>query len=207
MSERRGYFYRCTECGLRFPALESLTTCPSCGGRVHLRASRLLETDHFETPIRKLSPACVAVLENVRSAWNVGSMLRTGEAAGLAKFFLCGITPTPKHEKVAKTALGAERKVSWAYAPDALEQLLVLKRQGFKIWALETEGSVLWHPDVPIPEAPLALVVGNELCGVDPEILRCCDLVLRLPMRGGKCSLNVSVAFGVIALWLSAKKR
>ncbi len=203
---RNGLFYQCLSCRLRFPSLEKLTSCPACGSQLILKTTRPLETDNFETLPQKIEPSCVAILENVRSAWNVGSILRTGEAAGFSHFYICGITPTPEHKGVAKTALGAEKKLSWSYEPDALALVRRLKEEGFVLWGLETEGSILWHPDIEIPEAPLALVVGNELCGVDPELLKECDLVLRLPMRGGKCSLNVSVAFGAIALWLSAKK-
>jgi len=203
---KEGRFYLCQNCGLRFPSPEEIASCPACKGPLLLTATRPLETDRFTRPASKLDPPCVAVLENIRSAWNVGSILRTGEAAGFSRFLLCGITPTPENEKVAKTALGAEKFVSWRYAPDALKEIRALKGQGFTIWALETEGSTLWHPDLPLPETPLALVVGNELCGVDPAVLEECDLVLRLPMRGGKCSLNVSVAFGALALWLSGRR-
>ncbi|OAG27820.1 RNA methyltransferase [Thermodesulfatator autotrophicus] len=201
----KGLFYQCHLCQLRFPSLEELKYCPACGGQLALKAIRLLETDDFDSPYKRIEPPCVAVLENVRSAWNVGSILRTGEAAGFSHFYLGGITPTPEHKGVAKTALGAEKKVSWSYNPNTLEVIRELKDTGYFILALETEGSILWHPDMSLPKGPVALVVGNELCGVDPELLKECNLVLRLPMRGGKCSLNVSVAFGVIALWLSAR--
>ncbi len=204
---REAYFYCCVRCKLRFPALEKRDFCPSCGEKLQLRAKRPLELDNYERTIRRIQPPCVAVLENIRSAWNVGSMLRTGEAAGFSHFFLCGITPTPQNPKVIKTALGAERVLSWSYVPDALQEIQSLKKRDFFLLALETEGSLLWHPGLSLPEKPLAIIVGNELCGVDPEVLELCDLTIRLPMRGAKCSLNVSVAFGVIALWLSTLRK
>ncbi|WP_022853090.1 RNA methyltransferase [Thermodesulfatator atlanticus] len=203
----KAYFYKCEACGLRFPALSELENCPACKKTLCLKATRALETDDYSSPAKKLFPPCVAVLDNIRSAWNVGSILRTGEAAGISHFYLCGITPTPAHPGVTKTALGAEKVVSWSHEPDAVKTLISLKERGFYLWSLETEGSALWDPQMEPPDKALALIVGNELCGVDPGVLDLCDLVLRLPMRGAKCSLNVAVAFGVLALWLSARRK
>ena len=148
----------------------------------------------------------MGVLENLRSAWNVGSIFRTAEAAGFSRLYLCGITPAGDHPAVAKTALGAERVLPWSRHPDVLEVIEELKREGYFLLALETEGSEPWRPNLELPARPLALLVGNALCGLDPEALSRCDLVLRLPMRGYKRSLNVAVAFGVLALWLSARR-
>ena len=199
----RAFYYRCEVCGLRFPSLEKRISCPACGGRLRFLLYRLLETDR-PAERRLLRPQCVGVLDNLRSAWNVGSIFRTAEAAGLTHLYLCGITPAGSHPRVAKTALGAEEVLPWSHHPDVVKVLRRLKEEGFFLLALETEGSQPWHPEFPLPERPLALVVGNELCGLDPEGLTLCDLVLRLPMRGYKRSLNVAVAFGVLALWLSA---
>jgi len=166
----------------------------------------VLEPDDYSRPRSLLEPPCCVVLENLRSAWNVGSIFRIAEAAGFSALHLCGITPTPPHSGIEKTALGAEERVSWEAHPDAVALLQRLRREGWLVWGLETEGRVLWHPDLEIPSRPLALVVGNELAGIDPAVLSLCHQVVRLPMRGGKRSLNVSVAFGVLALWISSHR-
>ncbi|HFC98148.1 MAG TPA: TrmH family RNA methyltransferase [Thermosulfurimonas dismutans] len=197
-------FYRCEGCGLRFPALEEVGKCPACGGGVVRGGERGLETD-AEHPSEPLFPPCSAVLENLRSAWNVGSIFRTADAAGWSHLHLCGITPAPPHPGISKTALGAERCVSWSYHPDAVEVIERLRKEGWTVWVLETGGEP-WHPEDPIPEGPFTLVVGNELAGVDPEILSLAHRVVELPMRGCKRSLNVSVAFGVLALGISLRR-
>ena len=204
--KKKARFYRCRACGLRFPDLAPREGCPSCGGSLELVAERHLREDALGPSRGVVEPPCVAILENIRSAWNVGSMFRTAEAAGFARLYLCGITPAGDHPGVAKTALGAESVVPWTHHPDALAVVKNLKLEGFRVLALETEEAVDWHPELPPPEGPLAVVVGNELTGVDPGVLEACDLTLRLPMRGGKRSLNVAVAFGVVALWLSARR-
>ncbi len=192
-------FYRCTGCRLRFPALEVLAHCPRCGGTVELRATRVLEPEPLGRRQEAQPPRC-AVLDNLRSAWNVGAIFRTADAAGLAHLHLCGITPTPPHEGIAKTALGAEHALPWSYHPDALEVVTRLRQEGWMLWALETGGTP-WHPREQPPEGPLALVVGNERTGIDPEVLDRCHRVVTIPMRGRKRSLNVAVAFGTVALW------
>ncbi len=149
-----------------------------------------------------LQPPVRAVLDNLRSAWNVGSLFRTADAAGFQHLHLCGITPTPPHEGIAKTALGAEQVVPWSYHPDAVDVLERLRWEGWTLWALETEGEP-WHLDMAVPDTPLAVVVGNERAGIDPHALALCHRVVTLPMRGVKRSLNVTVAFGILAFWLS----
>ncbi len=198
----KAYFYLCPGCHLRFPSLERLSFCPRCGESLSLRSQRELGRDNFSRA-HPLRPPCFGILENLRSAWNVGSIFRTADAAGFSHLYLCGITPYPPHEGISKTALGAENLVSWSYHPDAVQLLQELRAQGVILWALETEGSP-WDPFSRPPSQPLALVVGNELSGIDPEVLELCHQTFSLPMRGGKNSLNVSVAFGVLALWTSA---
>ncbi len=203
---RRAYFLKCLGCGLRFPALERVGLCPACGGKLRLEAERKVFSDR-DGLLLPLDTPCVAVLENLRSAWNVGSIFRTAEAAGFSRLYLCGITPAPPHPGVKKTALGAEETVPWSRHPDALEVVEELLARGFYLLALEeTPEAEPWHPDLELPAAPLALVVGNELCGVDPGVLERANSVLAIPMRGRKRSLNVAVAFGVVALWISARR-
>ncbi|MBI2068894.1 MAG: RNA methyltransferase [Candidatus Yanofskybacteria bacterium] len=136
------------------------------------------------------------ILDNIRSRENVGSIFRTADAAGVSKIYLCGITPTPPHEKISKTALGAEMYVPWEYCKRAADILKKLKKQKIKIVALEqTPKSV----DIfeYRPKFPLALVLGNEVKGLSPQILKYCDKKISIPMYGKKESLNVSVATGV----------
>ena len=136
------------------------------------------------------------VLNDIRSRENVGSIFRTADAAGVAKIYLCGITPTPPHDKISKTALGAEKYVPWEYHKQAWRLLEKLKKDGINIVALEqtkgSEGLFKFKP-----KFPLALVVGNEVSGISPKILKYCDKKISIPMYGKKESLNVAVAAGV----------
>jgi tRNA G18 (ribose-2'-O)-methylase SpoU len=143
-----------------------------------------------------------AVLEDIRSLWNVGSMFRTADAMGLGRLILAGITGSPPRKEIAKTSLGAEEHVPWTYVGHALDILPALKAEGIIVLALER-----CERSKPLSEIArslhqsqrIALVVGNEVTGVSPETLAGCDEVVDLPMCGIKESLNVAVAFGVAA--------
>lgn len=139
------------------------------------------------------------LLDNIRSAWNVGSMIRTADGAGVKKVHLCGVTPTPEHPRVPKTSLGAERIMAWSFHADGASACSELKEQGYRIWALEggVRAEPLYAVDSSWPGKPILLVVGNEVTGVDPGILELCERVVCLPMQGFKGSLNVAVAFGI----------
>jgi len=139
----------------------------------------------------------VLVLDNIRSAYNVGSIFRTADGAGVDKIFLCGYTPSPKDEpKIAKTSLGAEKYVSWESCKQTWRLLEKLKVQGLKIIALEqTKNSIDYRKFK--PKFPLALVLGNEVDGLSEQILKYADKIIEIPMRGKKESLNVSVAAGI----------
>ncbi len=142
------------------------------------------------------------VLDNIRSAYNVGSVFRTADAARVAHVYVSGYTPTPAHPRVAKTALGAEHTVPWSHCPDALELLERLRADGFTLAALEqTEDSTEIGAVAP-EQFPLALVLGNEVAGVRQALLDRCDLALEIPQYGAKHSLNVAVAFGIAAFGL-----
>lgn len=144
------------------------------------------------------------ILDNIRSRENVGSVFRTADAAGVGKIYLCGITPCPPHEKISKTALGAETYVFWEYHKQTWRLVKKLKAQGVKIIALEqTKQSQnifkVGRPRYrgrPLPRV-LALVLGNEVKGIRPKILKYCDKKISIPMYGKKESLNVAVAAGV----------
>ena len=152
-----------------------------------------------------------ALLDNVRSAWNVGSIFRTADGLGVEKLYLCGIAPTPENESVAKTSLGAEETVKWEYARNALETANRLKNEGCKLIALEQDARAIFLSDF-LPEwsdqpgtqsKGLVLILGNEVTGVDPALLDLCDQIVHIPMLGSKRSFNVEVAFGIAAFHLS----
>lgn len=148
-----------------------------------------------------------AVLDNIRSAYNVGSMFRTAECAYIAELILCGITAKPPHKEVEKTALGTTQLVPWRYFPDTLEAVQALKEEGWKIVALEITDQSVPIQSVGKEHFPLALVVGNEVSGVDDRVLAWADLVVEIPQFGKKESLNVAVAFGVAVFLLLEKCR
>lgn len=198
--------YQCTstECGLRFPApaIPDLK-CPFCHSPVQKKEQWLSSSSdrHFTN---SSSFQFAAVLDNIRSAYNVGSILRTSDGAGLAHAHLCGITPTPLHPRLAKTALSAEIHTSWSYHPNCVDLVLQLKKEGFMIIGLETSpGALDLTTETIFPEGECALVVGNEICGIDPAVQALCDRLYLLPMTGIKKSLNVSVSFGITAYTLN----
>lgn len=141
----------------------------------------------------------VAVLENVRSAYNVGSVFRTADAFLLEAIYLCGYTAFPPHKEIKKTALGAEETVAWKHFRQPAEALAELKERGYRIYAAEqAESSVPLHRFQ--EEGPLAIVFGNEVTGVEQATIALCDGCIEIPQLGMKHSLNVSVAAGVV-LW------
>jgi 23S rRNA (guanosine2251-2'-O)-methyltransferase len=136
------------------------------------------------------------ICDNIRSLHNVGSIFRTADALGVSKIWLCGITGTPEQKGVLKVSLGAEKSVKWEYCKNAWRLTEKLKKQGFQIVSLElTKDS----RDVKLfkPKFPLVLIVGNEVSGVNPTLLKRSEAIVHLPMKGIKESLNVSVAFGI----------
>jgi tRNA G18 (ribose-2'-O)-methylase SpoU len=144
----------------------------------------------------------VVIFVDVRSVHNVGSMFRTADAAGVEKIYLCGITPTPldrfgkMRSDFLKVALGAD--VSWEYAKSALRTIAKLKKEGWKIVAVEqAKNSVLYTKIAKKTGDRMCLVMGNEVTGLKSPLLKRADVIAEIPMRGKKESLNVGVAFGV----------
>ncbi len=137
-----------------------------------------------------------ALVENVRSLYNVGAIFRTADGAGVSKIFLTGITGQPPHREIRKVALGAEENVPWEYYPDSVELVEKLRKQNVQIVVLEsTEKSILYNRAH--YQFPLCLVVGHEYNGVSQEVIQKSDLSIKIPMKGVKISLNVAVAFGI----------
>ena len=148
------------------------------------------------------------LLDNIRSAWNVGSILRSADGFGFTHAYLCGITPTPDgpaREAVTKTSLGAEDSVTWSYQNDAVKLIHGLKKEGWKIWALEESEKATSISQAPSlnPDEHAVLIAGSEVTGVDPELLDLSVEIFYIPMRGEKKSFNVAMAFSIAAYALS----
>lgn len=149
----------------------------------------------------------VVVLDDVRSMYNVGSVFRTSDAFRVAAIHLCGITAQPPHAEIHKTALGAEDSVDWEYFPSAKESVRALQEQGFKVFAVEqAEGStMLQNLSLGNDKGKYAIVMGNEVKGVNQEVVDMCDGCIEIPQFGTKHSLNVSTTAGIV-IWEFAKK-
>jgi 23S rRNA (guanosine2251-2'-O)-methyltransferase len=143
----------------------------------------------------------VLVLDNIRSMMNTGSVFRTADAFLLEGVVLCGFTATPPHREINKTALGATESVAWKYFEKTTEAILQLKAAGYTVAALEqTTESIDLRVFQPDTAKKYAFVFGNEVKGVDQEVLGLCDLCLEIPQFGTKHSLNISVTAGMV-IW------
>ena len=220
----------CNSCGLRYPHVQGQsfgTRCPICMGETRVVLSRELILEPSPTrPLGTLPKydkenlvensnssvvfgegrggAITVLLDNIRSAWNVGSILRSADGFGFDHAYLCGITPTPENEAVAKTSLGAEDSVTWSYHKDAVKLVNGLKKEGWKILGLEEDErakELIQNAEGGMQNT--LLIVGNEVTGVDPGLLDLCDEILYIPMRGEKKSFNVGIAFGIAAYTLN----
>ena len=141
----------------------------------------------------------VVVLDNVRSLHNVGSTFRTSDAFRVEQVVLCGITCKPPHPEIRKTALGAEDAVSWSYYPDTLEALAHLKQKGYIVFAIEQAQGATKLPEIALDsKQKYALVLGNEVKGVQQAVIDACDGCIEIPQYGTKHSLNVSVTAGIV---------
>lgn len=172
----------------------------------HMTTMRKLDSDELnrksieEFKESEKTPIAL-VLHNIRSMHNVGSMFRSSDAFLVAHMHLCGYTPRPPHRDIHKTALGATETVAWTYHASTEQCIASLKDHGWTILAVEQAvGSIPLHTYSLTFNQPLALVLGNELHGVDQEILDLCDACIEIPQWGMKHSLNVSVATGIL-LW------
>lgn len=200
---------QCTNstCRFRFPVTPQDrigNDCPICGAPVQLALEQAASpASGVSTPLARARPLHV-LLDNVRSTFNVGSIFRTADGAGVQQLYLCGITPTPSHPKVGKTALGAEQVIAWSHHNNAVDLACSLQAKGATLWALEDNlrAELLFNDNAPEQQiadanAPLVLIVGNEITGVDPGLLALCTRILAIPMWGVKQSLNVATAFGI----------
>ncbi len=138
----------------------------------------------------------VFILDNIRSAFNVGSCLRTAECLNIEKIYLCGYTPTPEQEKVLKTAMGTDKNITWTSSAKSIDAINELKFKGYRVVALETaaQAQSLYQK---FEFCPTAFVVGNERFGLDKDVLKACDEIRYIPLSGTKNSLNVGVSLAV----------
>jgi tRNA G18 (ribose-2'-O)-methylase SpoU len=143
----------------------------------------------------------ILLLENIRSMHNVGSVFRTADAFLANAIYLCGYTPRPPHRDIHKTALGATESVSWKYVENALKEVELLKKNGYRVVGVEQVEESIPLQNFKLAEGEkMVLIFGNEVQGVSEELLRCCDACIEIPQFGMKHSLNISVAAGMV-LW------
>lgn len=143
----------------------------------------------------------VIIVDNIRSVYNVGSIFRTADAFLIEAIIICGYSPTPEHRQMAKTALGATESVDWFYENDIMNAIEILKQKGYKIFAVEqADKSILLQKFNAKNYNNLAVVFGNEVEGVQQQVIDVCDGCIEIPQLGMKHSLNVATAAGVI-LW------
>ena len=148
----------------------------------------------------------VVVLDNVRSLHNIGSVFRTSDAFRVERIYLCGITATPPHPEMHKTALGAEFTVDWTYVNNAVEAVENLRREGYTVYSVEqAEGSIMLEDLTLDSSGKYAVVMGNEVKGVQQEVINASDGCIEIPQYGTKHSLNVSVTAGIV-IWDLFKK-
>jgi 23S rRNA (guanosine2251-2'-O)-methyltransferase len=157
-----------------------------------------ISVDEFKT-IQKTP--LIVVLDNIRSLNNIGSVFRTSDAFLIEKIYLCGICATPPNKDIHKTALGATESVAWEYVEDTLSLVEKLKAENIKVLAIEqAENSTKLNTFYPKKNEKYAIVMGNEVKGVQQEVVNAADLCIEIPQLGTKHSLNISVTTGVV-LW------
>jgi len=202
----------CNSCGLRYPLLimgNSLgRRCPSCSGEtvIILTQNLVFESSQaLPVKISRSSSQYTVLMDNIRSAWNVGSNFRSADGFGFKHAFLCGITPTPDNPGVRKTSLGAELTITWSYHKNAVTLAKELGNKGHRIIALE-EGGRSVNVSTIAKRGNTVLIIGNENSGIDPELLDLSEKIFHIPMMGRKKSLNVATAFSIAAYLLSSNK-
>ncbi|MCD8421367.1 RNA methyltransferase [Tenacibaculum finnmarkense genomovar ulcerans] len=143
----------------------------------------------------------IVILDNIRSLNNVGSVFRTSDAFLIEKIYLCGITATPPNKEIHKTALGATESVAWEHVENTIDLVEKLKKDNIKILAIEqAENSTMLNDFAPEPNQKYAVVMGNEVKGVQQEVVSASDFCIEIPQLGTKHSLNISVTTGIV-IW------
>lgn len=142
----------------------------------------------------------IIILDNIRSVHNVGAILRTADGAGVNEVILCGITPTPDHKKVHKTALNAEEYVKWEYFKETSEAVKYCKSKGYAVYSVEQHNRSKQLNEIELDNKS-AFLFGNEITGVAPSISDLCDNTIEIPMSGKKNSLNVATCVGIVTYY------
>lgn len=163
---------------------------------------RRISVENFKSSIKT---PIVVILDNIRSAINVGSVFRTADAFRLKKVYLCGITPSPPHKDIRKSALGATKTVDWEYIENTENIILHLKSLGYLICSVEQVDDSIMLNKFSNLEKPIAVIFGNEVDGVKQSVIDKSDYCIEIPQIGTKHSLNVSVCVGIV-LWDLYKK-
>lgn len=193
------------ECRFRFPVeveIDRANRCPQCGAATDIAAlpsqNSAIQTENPATP------SFSALLDNIRSIHNVGSMFRSADGSGVRHLYLGGMTATPAHPKLGKAALGSQEFVKWSYALNGVDLAQRLKEEGHQLWGIEAaqEAESFFDADLAIGSQNITIIVGNERAGIDPGILLLCDRIFYLPMTGHKRTLNVAVTFGIVSYHL-----
>ena len=173
--------------------------------KISLKELNRITPDEFKA---KEKTQLVIVLDNIRSALNVGSAFRTADAFALEKVVLCGITAQPPHREILKTAIGATQSMDWTYHKSTKDAITELKATGFQIIAIEqAEGSIPLQEFQVLKDGKYALIFGNEVTGVSDEAMEMIDACIEIPQYGTKHSLNISVCAGVVVWDFFGKMR
>ena len=170
-----------------------------------LKLTELNRPDHDSFRKMEKYPV-VIILDNVRSAMNVGSFFRTADGFAVEKIFLCGISACPPHKEISKTAIGADQTMDWEYIKDVSECVIQLKKQNYEIIGIEqTDVSIMLQDFVAEKNKKYALIFGNEVDGISDNVIDMLDLAVEIPQFGTKHSFNVAVAGGIV-MWEFVRK-
>jgi len=196
------------ECLFRFPSKAIQLhgfICPKCKSNAAIK-NKYTEILSPKSPKHIGEPKISLLLDNIRSVYNVGSILRTADGFGMKHIYFCGITATPNNPKIAKTSLGAEWSIPWSYHNNNVNLVKQLKEKECFFLGLEVGLNSIpilkFHPNKDINN--IILVVGNEIAGIDPELRKQCNQLIYIPMSGYKQSYNVTIAFGIAAFYLTS---
>jgi tRNA G18 (ribose-2'-O)-methylase SpoU len=186
--------------------LDVSINCPICGSAAFIKETIDLTKDCRDNNWKSFREFTL-ILDNVRSVYNVGAIFRTAIGLGLNHVYLCGITPTPKHKKFTKTSLGAENFINWEKSLNCVEQCKLLKEIGYQLISIESTAesiSLLNINKNDFEGNKIAIIVGNEITGIDPKVLSFSDLVISIPIIGENKSYNVTTALGIALFHLGA---
>jgi 23S rRNA (guanosine2251-2'-O)-methyltransferase len=197
-------------CLFRYPVRASSKFpkfCPRCKSPVSIALEYSESTTNPVITSHKNEASFSLLLDNLRSAYNVGSILRSADGFNITHIYLCGMTATPENPKISKTSLGAENTLSWSYSTNSLITVQNLKEKGNYLYGLETgpKSQPIYEIKKHKNNLNIVLIVGNELAGIDPQVRELCDEQIYIPMMGDKCSFNVTIALGIAAFFLRYK--